>query len=166
MRLTTFSDHALRTLMYLALHPGRFVTIAEVAGAWRASPNHLMKVVRHLAAQGDVTTLRGPHGGVRLARPANEIRLGAVVSAGEPAMVLAPAGNPNAAGLIEPTGPWAEVLAKALAAFTAVLDDHSLADLVADPAALQDLLPASAPPAGRQPVKNPAAEDRRHDAGS
>lgn len=143
MRLTTFSDYTLRTLMYLALHPDRFVTIAEVADAWRISPNHLMKVVQHLVSRGEVTTLRGPHGGVRLARPAGDIRLGAVIRGGEPAMILAPASNPTAAGLIEPNGPWAEVLAKALTAFMAVLDEHSLADLVADPAAMAQLLPAA-----------------------
>ena len=68
MRLTTFSDYTLRTLMYLALHPDRFVTIAEIAAAYRISSNHLMKVAQHLAASGDVMTLRGQHGGLRLAR--------------------------------------------------------------------------------------------------
>ena len=53
MRLTTFSDYTLRTLMYLALHPDRFVTIAEIAAAYRISSNHLMKVAQHLASGGE-----------------------------------------------------------------------------------------------------------------
>ncbi len=104
MRLTTFSDYMLRTLMYLALHPARFVTIAEIAAAWRISPNHLMKVVQHLGAAGEVTTLRGPHGGVRLARPAGDIRLGAVVRGGNRTIILAPGNTSPAPSLIEPTG--------------------------------------------------------------
>ncbi len=140
MRLTTFSDYTLRTLMYLALHSGRFVTIAEIAGAWGISPNHLMKVVQHLGASGDVTTLRGPHGGVRLGRPACDIRLGEVIRRGEPGMILASETNPTVNGLIKPAGPWAHVLDKAVAAFMAVLDEHTLADLVADPAALKPFL--------------------------
>jgi len=140
MRLTTFSDYMLRTLMYLALHSGRFVTIAEIAGAWGISPNHLTKVVQHLGARGDVTTLRGPHGGVRLGRPAREIRLGEVIRQGEPGMILAPETDPTVTRLIKPAGPWADVLGKAVAAFMAVLDEHTLADLVADPGALRPLL--------------------------
>ena len=50
MRLTTFSDYTLRVLMYLALHPNRFVTIPEIAMAFGVSTNHLMKVVQQLAA--------------------------------------------------------------------------------------------------------------------
>jgi Rrf2 family nitric oxide-sensitive transcriptional repressor len=75
MRLTTFSDYTLRVLMYLALHPDRFVTIPEIAAAFGVSVNHLMKVVQRLAASGDVETLRGPRGGLRLLRPAEAIRV-------------------------------------------------------------------------------------------
>ena len=75
MRLTAFSDYALRVLMYLALHPDRFVSIPEIATAFGISANHLMKVVQHLGASGDVLTLRGPRGGLRLARPAEAIRI-------------------------------------------------------------------------------------------
>ncbi|WP_428485448.1 Rrf2 family transcriptional regulator [Rhodopila sp.] len=126
MRLTTFSDHTVRTLIYLALSPGRFVSIAEIAGACGMSHNHLMKVVQHLAATGDVTTLRGPHGGVRLARPPGDIRLGSVVRGSE--RICVPDSRTT----------WAEVTARALAAFMAVLDDCSLADLLAgDPDAVR-----------------------------
>lgn len=117
MRLTVFSDHALRVLAYLARHPDRFVTIQEIAGHYGVSANHLMKVVQHLAASGLVVTLRGPRGGLRLARPAQEIRVGDVVRGTE-------------AGLDAMPGATGGVLGRAMAAFMAVLDACSVADLV------------------------------------
>jgi Rrf2 family nitric oxide-sensitive transcriptional repressor len=136
MRLTTFSDYTLRTLMYLALHPDRFVTIAEIAAAYRISANHLMKVTQHLAGSGDVITLRGQHGGLRLARPVNEIRVGAVIRRSETDMRLVPCPTCR----IQPACVLPGVLDRAVTAFMAVLDEYSMADLVASPGALMPLL--------------------------
>ncbi|WP_428492732.1 Rrf2 family transcriptional regulator [Rhodopila sp.] len=136
MRLTLFSDYTLRTLMYLALHPDRFVTIAEIAAAYRISSNHLMKVVQQLAASGEVLTLRGQHGGLRLGRPASEIRVGEIIRRTEPEMALAPC----AECVIQPGCLLPDLLDRAVAAFMAVLDQHTVADLVANPRALTSLL--------------------------
>jgi Rrf2 family nitric oxide-sensitive transcriptional repressor len=131
MRLTAFTDYTLRTLTYLALRPQKLVTIAEVATAYGVSANHLMKVVHSLAQSGDVATLRGQHGGLRLARAPQEINLGTVVRRTEPDLELA---------FCFGSGPWcrikgecgvSDVLAEALGAFLAVLDRYTLADLVA-----------------------------------
>jgi Rrf2 family nitric oxide-sensitive transcriptional repressor len=78
MRLTRFTDFGLRTLMLLASEPGRLFTTEIVADELRLSRNHLTKVVRGLRAAGFVTTLRGVGGGLRLALPPAEIRIGAV----------------------------------------------------------------------------------------
>jgi Rrf2 family nitric oxide-sensitive transcriptional repressor len=136
MRLMTFSDYTLRTLMYLALHPDRFVTIAEIATAYRISSNHLMKVAQHLGNNGAVITLRGQHGGLRLARPATEIRLGDVIRWTEPDRALAPCHD----CIVHSACTLRSLLDRAVAAFMAVLDGHSVADLVANPAALIPLL--------------------------
>ena len=136
MRLTTFSDYTLRTLMYLALHPDRFITIAEIASAYRVSSNHLMKVVQQLAATGQIITLRGPHGGLRLASAASEIRVGDVIRHTEPEWTLLPCAD----CVIQPACTLPHVLDRAVAAFMAVLDEHTIADLVADPRALTSLL--------------------------
>ena len=138
MRLTTFSDYALRTLMYLALHPDRSVTIAEIAVAYRISPNHLMKVTQRLTAGGHVTTLRGQHGGLRLARAAVDIGVGDVVRRTEPDMALAPCSD----CVIQPGCVLSSVLDEALAAFSSVLDRYTIADLVSDSGALLPLLAA------------------------
>ncbi len=136
MRLTTFSDYTLRTLMYLALHPDRFVPISEIAVSYQISSNHLMKVAQDLAATGTVITLRGQRGGLRLARPATEIRVGDVIRRTEPDMALAPCST----CIIQPGCALPSLLDRALAAFMAVLDNHSVADLVTNPNALTSLL--------------------------
>jgi Rrf2 family transcriptional regulator, nitric oxide-sensitive transcriptional repressor len=136
MRLTTFSDYTLRVLMYLALHPNRFVTIPEIAVSFGVSTNHLMKVVQQLAATGDVVTLRGPHGGSRLGRPANEISVGSVIRASEPDMEL----TPCAECIIQPACGLTGALDQAIAAFMAVLDAYTVADLVRQRDALVGLL--------------------------
>ena len=75
MRLTRYTDYALRVLTSLALAPERLATIDEIAGRYGISKAHRMKVVHQLGLRG--------------------------------------------------------VLHEALAAFLAVLDGYTLADLVA-----------------------------------
>lgn len=79
MRLNLSSDYALRLLMYLATHTERLCTITEIANHYAISRSHLMKVTHGLAQNGWITTVRGKNGGMQLARPATEIRIGAVI---------------------------------------------------------------------------------------
>ena len=79
MRVTTFSDYALRVLMYLAVQADRRATVDEIAAAYGISSNHLTKVVHLLGRAGWVQTVRGKGGGLRLGQPAESIRLGEVV---------------------------------------------------------------------------------------
>jgi Rrf2 family transcriptional regulator, nitric oxide-sensitive transcriptional repressor len=81
MRLTSFTDFALRALMRLAGDPDRSFSTGEIATEFDISRHHLTKVVRNLADGGFVTTQRGAGGGFRLARPAETITLGEVVRA-------------------------------------------------------------------------------------
>lgn len=48
MRLTTYTDYALRTLIYLAAHRERLVTIQDIADTHGIAKNHLTKVVHQL----------------------------------------------------------------------------------------------------------------------
>jgi Rrf2 family transcriptional regulator, nitric oxide-sensitive transcriptional repressor len=87
MRLTTHTDFALRTLMYLASH-GQRATVAEVAGIFDISSHHVAKVVNQLARLGYVRSIRGIGGGIELARRPETIRLGDVIEAFEGNMHL------------------------------------------------------------------------------
>ena len=83
MRLTSFTDFALRALMRLAGEPGRSFATNEIAAEFGISRNHLAKVVRDLADSGFISTQRGVGGGFTLARPAQSITIGEVVRAME-----------------------------------------------------------------------------------
>lgn len=84
MRLTDYTDYALRLLMHLGTNPGRTITIREIATAHGISHNHLSKIVYHLGLLGILTTLRGRAGGIQLARAPGQIMLGSVIRATEP----------------------------------------------------------------------------------
>ena len=56
MRLTPGTDHALRTLMYLAVTTRRLATIADISAAYGMSGNSLTKVVHRLGQAGFIET--------------------------------------------------------------------------------------------------------------
>ena len=128
--LPVFTDYILRTLIYLALRPDRLVVIAEIAEAYGISNNHLMKVVHRLALSGDVVTARDHRGGLRLARPANEIIIGTVACRCEADLDLVPCFGSLGDCAIKPACMLAGAVDEALRAFLAVLDSYTLADLV------------------------------------
>ncbi len=78
MRITKRTNLAMRVLMYCAVNTGRNVTKAQISRVCNSSENHLGHVVNRLGQLGFLTTIRGRRGGIRLARPASEISVGAV----------------------------------------------------------------------------------------
>ena len=87
MRLTTQTDYALRTLMYLTARSGR-ATIAQVAQLFGISANHVAKVVNLLVRLGYLRSIRGIGGGFELAQRPEDIRLGEVIVGVEGAVHL------------------------------------------------------------------------------
>lgn len=126
MRLTRYTDYAMRVLLYLGAQPDRVCSIGEIAKAYGISQNHLMKVAHDLGKAGYVEGVRGRSGGIRLARPADRINVGAVVRRTEEGFELVECGS----CLIAPACGLTGVLAEALAAFMEVLDRYTLADLL------------------------------------
>ncbi len=152
MHLTAYTDYALRVLIYLAVDPQRQSSIAEVSEAYGISRNHVVKVVHHLARAGLIHTLRGRGGGMRLARDPGTITVGEVIRITEREFALVECfrGERNRCPI---TGACtlSRVLHDALGAFLAVVDAHTLAQLVDKPDALGPLFHVSA----IAPVNNP-----------
>jgi Rrf2 family nitric oxide-sensitive transcriptional repressor len=129
MRLTRFSDNALRCLIVLGLEPTECITVQAIATRMNMSYEHLVKIVQRLAELGYVDTVRGRNGGVRLAKPASEIRLGKLVRETEENLTLVECCDAEHNTCpISPACQLAGVLEEALTAFLAVLDRHTLAD--------------------------------------
>lgn len=133
MRLTSFSDYALRVLMYAVAQGDRLITIEETAAAYKISRAHLMKVVNQLARSGFLRSVRGRSGGLALARDPGQIRLGDVLRATEPDFALVECFSDCNTCIITPRCRLRGALGEALAAFHATLDRYTLADLVLRP---------------------------------
>jgi Rrf2 family nitric oxide-sensitive transcriptional repressor len=148
MRLTLFTDYALRSLIFLGLKGEEGGRIRQIAEHYQISEHHLTKVVQKLARAGFVKTLRGRGGGLRLARPPAEIGVGAVVRALEDDLALVECFTSEGRCAIRRTCGLKGMLGEALGAFLAVLDRYTLADLLVPEAALARALrlPAPAPP--------------------
>jgi len=141
MKLTRFTDYSLRVLIYLAAESGRHATIAEIAAAFGVSENHLTKVVHFLGKQGWLANVRGKGGGLGLAQAPERIVIGHVVRATEGAAMPAECfGDEPDSCSIARICRLRGVLKEAVAAFHAVLDAYTLADLVHNRSSLARVL--------------------------
>ena len=141
MRLTLYTDYALRVLIHLALHGDRLSSISEVSRAYDTSHNHLMKVVNKLAHDGFIETVRGRAGGMRLAKPADRITVGDVVRHTEEGLSLADCTDCALSPACGLTG----VLAEGMAAMLTVFDRYTIADLLLDKATMRRLAARQSP---------------------
>lgn len=127
MRLTRYTDYAMRVLLHLAARDADdLCSIGEIARLYKISQNHLMKVVQDLGKAGFVRTVRGRGGGIALARPADQIIVGQVVRQTEEGFQLVDCSQ----CVIAPACTLPRALDEATAAFIAVLDKYSLEDLL------------------------------------
>jgi Rrf2 family nitric oxide-sensitive transcriptional repressor len=131
MHLTLYTDYSLRTLLYLGQAQDRLSTISEIADFYGISRNHLVKVTHNLSTLGFIQTVRGKSGGMRLARPAEQINIGAVVVATEPHMNIQECFDPATSGCPLTGNCRLEgVLYQARDAFMEVLNRQTLADIL------------------------------------
>ena len=133
MKLSLFSDYALRILMFGALK-GDVFKLDEVSRAYGISHNHLAKVVQNLSKLGYLETRRGRGGGVRLAKAADTIRIGKLVRETEDQLAIvecfdAATNTCRLSGSCRLKG----ALSRAMTAFYDSLDEHTLQDLVVNP---------------------------------
>lgn len=131
MRLTTFTDFGLRTLMYLAsLPPKQLSSVTEVTKVYHCSQNHLVKVVGQLSKLGYLQAIRGKNGGICLAMPPRDINIGEVIRQLEKHLD----GVDCATSDCELVGccKLKAALKEAMEAFLTAMDGYTLADLVAN----------------------------------
>jgi Rrf2 family nitric oxide-sensitive transcriptional repressor len=141
MQLSAYSDFSLRVLMHAALRAPELTTVDEVAETFGISRHHLVKIVHDLGRSGYLETHRGIGGGFTLGRPANTICVGDIVRLGEESdHVIECADKHDRPCRLFPACRLKDVLDEAAAAFFAVLDDYTLADLLKQPAKMRAAL--------------------------
>ncbi|MGE3919268.1 MAG: Rrf2 family transcriptional regulator [Hyphomicrobiaceae bacterium] len=131
MRLNKSTSHAIRILIECARAEGALVKVAELSARLDLTMQNVFKIVHVLSRAGLLEAARGRHGGVRLARPAASIRMSDIVRASEKTDIEVDASGRRSArsAMVDVN----RVLDDALEAFVAVLDRHSLADMVGPP---------------------------------
>jgi Rrf2 family nitric oxide-sensitive transcriptional repressor len=140
MRLTLYTDFALRTLIQVGLNDGKLTTINDIAQSFSISKPHLMKVVNYLSQKAYLETVRGRKGGIRLMRAPRRINIGQVVRDTEDQLDVVGCLEHNAYCPIQRVCVLRSALRDATQAFLAVLDTYTLADLIKPQNALSSLL--------------------------
>lgn len=138
MQLTSFTDYALRTLVFMAsIEKDKLTNISQVTALFGVPRNHMMKVINRLGQLGYIETIRGRNGGIRLLLSAEMISVGQVVRDLEPLMLV----NCSVEFChITPACRLKETLNQAKLAFLAELDKCSIQSLIEDNQALLILL--------------------------
>jgi Rrf2 family transcriptional regulator, nitric oxide-sensitive transcriptional repressor len=150
MKLTGYTNYALRSLQFAAMHAPDLVRVDDVVRVHGLARPHIVKIVHALGQAGYLQTVRGRGGGFRLARPADQINVGAVVRLMEGPLDIVECFNPeqNTCPLIGICR-LSRALQTATQAFLAVLDDLSIADIAANRGALLDRIAQRAGALGR-----------------
>jgi Rrf2 family protein len=82
MILSQTAEHALRATLFLARYTdGQLVSAEVIAEALGAPRNYLSKTLNTLAKRGLLSSTRGPYGGFRLVRAAEELTIAEVIRA-------------------------------------------------------------------------------------
>lgn len=133
MKLTSYTNYALRSLQLAALRAPALVRVDDVVKVHGLARPHIVKIVHELGQAGYIETVRGRGGGFRLGRPAQDIRIGEVVRLTEGSMDIVECFDPatNTCPLLGICR-LSTALKKATAAFMAVLDELTLADIAAN----------------------------------
>jgi Rrf2 family protein len=129
MRLTKTTSHAIRILIDCAQAGDELMKVAEIAGRLEITPLNVFKIVHMLSRAGFIVAVRGRNGGVRLARPAADIRIGDVVRATEITSVEVESAAADKKRSKKGGPKLNTIFDEALEAFISVLDRHTLEDM-------------------------------------
>lgn len=131
MKITNFTDYALRTLMYLNVHRDRLCTVREIADFYQVSQNHIVKVVHRLAIEKYIESRKGKGGGIKLKKQAEEINLGRLLVELEPDLNLVECFDQtkNTCNITRGCG-LKGILRESFQSFLGTLSKYSLADTI------------------------------------
>lgn len=152
MRISAKADYGLRALIELAAleaDDGRPVKRDQLGAAQDIPVAFLENILLELKRAGLVRSVRGQQGGFRLARPADGITLAEVIRALDGPLASVRGVRPEDLAYPGRTGSLRDVWIAVRASLRAVLEQVTLADMLADapPLAVRDL--AAAPEAWR-----------------
>lgn len=158
MRLTKQSGYALRIVVECAAAGKGLARIADIAERYQITKYNISKTVPILVRHGIIVGVRGRKGGIRLAKPPSEIKVGDVIRATETTHIVADCfGGESVECAIRPAAPINQMLDSALEAFIAVLDEHTVEDLLAGRTPMGGIMPAGGGER-RGPITHKAAE--------
>jgi Rrf2 family transcriptional regulator, nitric oxide-sensitive transcriptional repressor len=126
VKLTLYTSHAFSVLRHLAEVPERLSSIREITHTHSVSHSLLTKLVRDLRSAGLIETVRGRSGGIRLARPPQDITLGELVLCTERTFGC----DKKRAGSLSRPENLDNLLNAAFNCFVEVLKTYSLVDIV------------------------------------
>jgi len=141
MKITTFSDCALRILIFLAVNDHGLASAREIATRYDISVHHAQKAAQWLVRNGYVAATRGKGGGLKLSRPPEEIIIGEVIRQAESGIGMVECMRKKGKYcVIEGACGLAGILHEARNAFFNTLDQYSLADATASRVAIASML--------------------------
>jgi Rrf2 family iron-responsive transcriptional regulator len=141
MRLTKQSSYAVRALMYCALNEPNLSQVSTISRAFGISEAFLFKLIKPLVKNNVLATVRGRNGGIRLARPANEITVFESIRLTEDNFALAPCfDGPIDDCPLQGVCRFHDALKAGLQAFFDELNTHTIADLVENSGTLRERL--------------------------
>lgn len=132
MRLTSYTDYALRVLIYTGA-AGESVTISRISEAYGISKEHLRKVVHSLAQLGYLTTSQGRNGGIVLARPPEQISIREIIEQFETTTIVECFDSATNTCQISSMCGLKHVLLKAQKNFLETLGDYYISDFIRNP---------------------------------
>jgi FeS assembly SUF system regulator len=129
LRISKLTDYGTVILACLAAPPDRTRTAAEVAEHTRLGLPTVSKLLKNFHRAGLVTSVRGAHGGYRLARPAAQISAAAIIDAIEGPVAITECSGDHSECDLAPScstgGSWQQINA----AIRQSLEEISLAQL-------------------------------------
>ncbi|WP_156289959.1 Rrf2 family transcriptional regulator [Oceanobacillus salinisoli] len=142
MQLKKYTDYALRVLIFSGMKPdGELASIKEISDVFNISQHHLGKIVYELNKLELIETIRGRNGGIRLAKPADEINIGMLVRILENDFNLLECFDKGTNHcVITPACTLKHALNKALHSFFKVLEEYTLKDLITNEEELRKLM--------------------------